>query len=139
MVDLNHLEIDHIGIAVESLSMSSVFYKTLGFAEMSVEEVESEKVRVGIFKLDNQAKIELLEAMTEESPIAKFLQKKGPGIHHICLRVEDIRQKIKKLQEKGVQMIHSEPKLGADNCLIAFVHPKSTGGVLIELSQALTE
>ena len=137
-MSLSHLEIDHIGIAVESLESGRGFYEALGFEEMKVEDVASEQVRVGMFKLDNQAKIELLEATSKESPIAKFLTKKGPGIHHICLRVENIRQKIDELTAKGVQMIHSDPKPGANNCMIAFVHPKSTGGVLVELSQPIT-
>ncbi len=132
---MSTFELDHIGIAVESLEAGSAFYKALGLNLDHEEEVKSEKVKVGFFGLGNQCNLELLEASSQDSPIAKFIEKRGTGIHHICLRVKDIRKIIKQLQNAGVQLINAEPKMGAHNCLVAFVHPKSTGGVLIELSE----
>lgn len=132
---LSGFEIDHIGVAVSNLEQGKLFYEALGFSTMSTEEVPSEMVKVGFLRLDNQASIELLEPTSSESPVAKFIDKRGPGIHHICLRVKDIRATMAQLKSKGMQLINSEPKKGAHNCLVAFVHPKSTGGVLIELSQ----
>jgi methylmalonyl-CoA/ethylmalonyl-CoA epimerase len=128
-------ELDHIGVAVESLEKGRGFYEALGLGAMTVEEVPSEKVKVGFFELANDARIELLEPTASDSPIAKFLEKRGPGIHHICLKVTDIRAAIQKLKAKGMQLINEEPRQGAHNCLVAFVHPKSTGGILLELSQ----
>jgi methylmalonyl-CoA/ethylmalonyl-CoA epimerase len=128
-------ELDHIAIAVESLEKGRVFYEALGLGPMDVEVVPTERVKTGFFALANGPSLELLEATDEESPIAKYLSKRGPGIHHICLRVKDIRAVMKVLKEKGVQLIDQEPKPGAHDCLVAFIHPKSTGGVLVELSQ----
>jgi methylmalonyl-CoA/ethylmalonyl-CoA epimerase len=134
-VKLADLELDHIGIAVPSLEEGRVFYEALGFKKMSVEEVVSEKVRVGFLQMGNDCAIELLEPTSADSAVAKFMSKRGPGIHHICMRVKDIRKTIQDLKSKGMQLINDEPKMGAHNCLVAFVHPKSTGGVLIELSE----
>ncbi len=128
-------ELDHIGIATESLNAGRKFYEALGLKLDHTETVASEKVQVGFFGLNNQCNIELLEPTTKDSSVAKFLEKRGPGVHHICLRVENIRETIKSLVSHGVQMIHAEPFKGAHDCEVAFVHPKSTGGVLIELSQ----
>lgn len=128
-------ELDHIGIAVESLEKGKKFYEALGLGQMGVERVESEKVTVGMFELDNDARLELLEPTQADSPVGKFLEKRGPGIHHICLKVSDIKKVIQTLKTQGVTMINDEPKLGAHGRLVAFVHPKSTGGILLELSQ----
>ncbi len=128
-------ELDHIGVAVESLAKGKVFYEALGLGPMTTERVESEKVTVGFFELDNDSRIELLEATDSESAVAKFIAKRGPGIHHICLKVGDIRSVLKTLKMQGVQLINEEPRQGAHNCLVAFIHPKSTGGILIELSE----
>lgn len=127
--------LDHLGIAVNSLDEGFQFYKSLGFPEMEVEEVPSEKVRVGFIPLQNGVNIELLEATSSESPIAKFLEKKGPGIHHVCLRVKDIESVVEKLKSEGVRLINEEPRPGAHGCKVVFVHPKSAGGVLLELSE----
>ena len=132
-------ELDHIGIAVESLEKGFDFYKALGFAEMDTEEVPSERVKVGFLRLGNRANLELLEATSEDSPIRKFLDKRGPGIHHICLRVKGIDTLVELLKSKGVRMINEKPKMGAHNCKVAFIHPASTGGVLIELSEKQKE
>lgn len=129
------MELDHIGVAVESLEKGRAFYEALGLGPMKTERVESEKVTVGFFELGNDSRIELLEPTDDESAVAKFLAKRGPGIHHICLKVEDIRTTLKMLKTQGVQLINEEPRPGAHNCLVAFIHPKSTGGILIELSQ----
>lgn len=128
-------ELDHIGVAVRSLKEGKVFYEALGYKDMATEDVPGEKVRVGFFELKNQARIELLEPMDETSPIAKFLENRGPGIHHICLRVKDIRAVMASLRQSGMRLLSEEPRQGAHNCLVAFIHPKSAGGVLIELSQ----
>lgn len=128
-------ELDHIAIAVETLEKGRVFYEALGLGPMSVEVVPTERVKTGFFALANGSSLELLEATDAESPIAKFLAKRGPGIHHICLRVKDIRAVMRSLKEKGIQLIDSEPKSGAHGCLVAFIHPKSAGGVLVELSE----
>lgn len=132
---IENLAMDHIGIAVNSLAEGKKFYESMGFAEMYTEEVPSEGVRVGMWELKNQVRIELLEPLNEESPIFKFLQKRGPGIHHVCYRVPDVAKAIQDLKNKNIPMIHETPKPGAHNCLIAFVHPKGAGGVLVELSQ----
>lgn len=134
---MSDFELDHIGIAVEDLGSGFEFYKALGFGSIETEEVASEKVRVGFIPLGNQANLELLEATTQDSTIRKFLEKRGPGIHHICLRVKDIDGILHRLKSAGVRLINEEPKMGAHNCRVAFVHPASAGGVLIELSQKM--
>lgn len=129
------MKLDHIGIAVDSINEARKFYETLGFKMNALEEVSSEKVKIGFFKISQDSEIELLEALDETSPIAKFIAKRGPGIHHLCFEVEDIRSVIEDLKKKGFQMINDQPKIGAKNSQIAFVHPNSTGGVLIEINQ----
>jgi methylmalonyl-CoA/ethylmalonyl-CoA epimerase len=132
-------ELDHIGVAVESLEAGAAFYQSLGLvpegAQIEFEEVPSERVRVGFLRLGNRANIELLEATSEDSPICKFLAKRGPGIHHICFRVADLDAVMARLKEKKVRLLNDEPKLGAHDCRVAFIHPSSAGGVLVELSQ----
>jgi methylmalonyl-CoA/ethylmalonyl-CoA epimerase len=128
-------EMDHIGVAVESLEKGKSFWEAIGLGPMTTETVAAEKVNVGFFELNDGVRIELLEPTEKDSPIAKFLEKKGPGIQQICFRVEDIRATLKMLKSKGVQLINEEPRKGAHDCLVAFIHPKSTGGILIELSQ----
>lgn len=127
--------LDHIGIAVSSIEEGRKFYEAMGFRESATEEVPSEKVRVVMFELANSSRLELLEPLDETSPIAKFLEKRKPGIHHICLRVDDIHSVLQDLKEKNVRLIDEHPKPGAHNCQVAFVHPSATGGVLLELSQ----
>lgn len=128
-------ELDHIAIAVNTLEEGARFYKAIGFGEMLTEDVPSQKVLTGFFKLGNDANIELLAPTSPDSTIKKFLDKRGPGIHHICLRVKDIGPLVETLKAKGIQMIDDKPKPGAHGCQVAFIHPKSTGGVLIELSE----
>jgi methylmalonyl-CoA epimerase len=128
-------ELDHIGIAVRSLSEGASFYEALGLGPMHIEEVASERVKTGFFRLENSCNLELLEATAPDSPIQKFIDKRGPGIHHVCLRVRGLDSLLVRLKEKGVRLINETPKLGAHQCRVAFVHPAATGGVLIELSE----
>lgn len=128
-------KIEHIGIAVKDLeSANEVFATLFGEASYKQETVEIEGVSTSFFKVGPN-KIELLEATRPDSPIAKFIEKKGEGIHHIAFAVEDVRAEMKRLSEAGFRLLSDEPKIGADNKLIAFVHPKSSNGVLIELCQ----
>lgn len=130
-------KIEHIGIAVKNLEESNTLYaKLLGKAHYKIEEVLSEGVRTSFFELGPN-KIELLEATTNESPIAKFIERKGEGIHHIAFAVENIEQEIERLKKEGFKLLNEIPKKGADNKLVAFVHPKSANGVLVELCQEI--
>jgi len=130
-------KIEHLGIAVKDLEVSNtLFEKLLGVAPYKEESVESEGVKTSFFKTGTN-KIELLEATNPESPIAKFIEKKGEGIHHIAFDVEDIHQEIKRLQEEGFIILNETPKKGADNKLVCFLHPKGTNGVLVELCQEI--
>lgn len=129
------MRLEHIGIAVKNLDQSNELFAALfGEAHYKVEAVASEGVKTSFFKTGG-AKIELLEASTEESSIAKFINKKGEGIHHLAFEVDDIDFEIKRLSDLGFTLIHQEPKDGADNKRIAFLHPKSTNSVLVELCQ----
>ena len=128
-------KIEHIGIAVKSLKNSNLlFEKLFGESHYKTESVESEGVKTSFFKV-GENKIELLEASNKNSPIAKFIEKKGEGIHHIAFDVDDIEKEIKRLKKEGFIVLNEKPKEGADNKLVAFLHPKSTNGVLIELCQ----
>lgn len=128
-------KIEHIGIAVKNLEEANKTYQDLLGAEpYKAEEVESEGVLTSFFKIGD-SKIELLSATNENSPIAKFLSKRGEGIHHIAFDVEDIQKEILDLEKKGFTLINKEPKKGADNKLVAFLHPKDSHGVLVELCQ----
>ena len=129
-----NIELDHIGIATPSIESSS-FFKILGLPDGGQEEVTSEKVKVGFYETLNKATIELLEPTSDESPIAKFLGKRGPGIHHICFRVKGMDALVKHLKDNNIQLINEEPRVGAHSCRVVFIHPKSTGGVLVELSE----
>lgn len=132
-------KIEHIGIAVKNLEVSNkLFEKLFGNPPYKEEEVASEGVKTSFF-MNGPNKIELLEATNENSPISKFLEKKGEGIHHIAFDVEDIESEIVRLQNEGFVLINDIPKKGADNKLVVFLHPKSTNGVLIELCQEIKE
>lgn len=127
------MKVEHIGIAVKHLSTSiTVFEKLLNSQCYKTEAVESELVNTAFFKT-GENKIELVEGYSPESPIYKFIEKKGEGIHHIAFEVEDIEAEIKRLVNEGFILINEKPKQGADNKMVAFLHPKSTNGVLIEL------
>lgn len=128
-------KVEHIGIAVKSLAHSGqLFEKLFGRPAYKTETVESEGVSTQFFQL-GQTKIELLEATNPDSPIAKFIDKKGEGIHHIAYQVADIRAEMKRLESEGFQLLNQEPKPGADNKLVCFLHPKTTNGVLVEICQ----
>ncbi len=128
------LRIDHIGIAVPNLQEAIETYEALGLEVAGIEEVEQQKVRVAFLPCGD-SEIELLESTSPDGPIAKFIEKKGPGIQHIALRVDNIENAIANMQEKGWKMIDETPRYGAGGASIAFAHPKSCGGVLLELSQ----
>lgn len=129
-------KINHIGIAVASLDEAIPFYQRgLGMAFMGVEEVAEQKVKVAFLQV-GESKIELLEPTSPESPVAAFLGKNGPGIHHIAYEVDDIELAIGKLEGEGMRMIDKTPRSGAHGARIAFIHPKSSGGVLTELCQS---
>jgi methylmalonyl-CoA/ethylmalonyl-CoA epimerase len=133
------LKIEHLGIAVKSIAESEKLYEVLlNTKSYKQEAVESEGVSTSFFQVGD-SKIELLEATSPDSPIAKFIEKKGEGIHHIAYEVADIHAEMKRLKEAGFKLLHTEPKRGADNKLICFLHPKSSGGVLVELCQEIKE
>ncbi|WP_017731330.1 methylmalonyl-CoA epimerase [Nafulsella turpanensis] len=132
-------KIEHIGIAVKNLSQANGLYARLfGCEHYKVEAVESEGVTTSFFQM-GETKIELLEASRPDSPIAKFIEKKGEGIHHIAFEVEDILAEMRRLQQEGFTILNEQPKRGADNKLVCFLHPKSTQGVLVELCQEIKE
>ena len=130
-------KIEHIGIAVKNLDEANKIYEQLlGTPPYKMETVDSEGVNTSFFKT-GESKVELLQATKDESAIAKFIAKKGEGIHHIAFAVKDIHKEIKRLKEDGYTIINESPKKGADNKLVCFVHPKNTKGVLIELCQEI--
>lgn len=131
------LRIDHIGIAVRDLEASNeLFQKLLGAAHYKTELVESEHVITSFFQV-GESKIELLAASDPDSTIAKYIEKRGEGMHHIAFEVEDIHAEISRLESEGFVLLNREPKRGADNKLVAFLHPKSSNGVLVELCQGV--
>lgn len=126
--------LDHIGIAVESIESGLAIYRTLGIEADSIEEVADQGVRVAFLPVGD-SRIELLEPTRDDSPVARHLESRGAGLHHISLRVPDIRLAMARLSEAGFRLLSEEPVRGAHGCLVCFIHPKSAGGVLIELSQ----
>ncbi len=132
-------KIEHIGIAVKDLEKSNqLFEQLLGVKHYKIEEVLSESVKTSFFEVGPN-KIELLEASNPDSAIAKFIEKRGEGIHHIAFDVEDIEAEMERLKEQGFRLLNEKPKRGADNKLVCFVHPKSANGVLVELCQSIKE
>jgi len=128
-------KIDHIGIAVKNLDETLKFYEdVMGIKCTSKEEVEEQKVRVAFLPVGD-SEVELLESTTEDGPVARFIEKRGEGVQHIAFKVDNIEEAIKDLQEKGVRLIDEKPRYGAGGARIAFLHPKSTSGVLIEISE----
>ncbi len=128
-------KIEHLGIAVSDLSLAEeIFSKLLGLKAYKEEKVEREGVKTVFFQIGD-TKIELLGGLNEESPVSKFILKKGEGMHHIALDVNDLEEEMKRLQKEGFIFIYDQPKEGADNKLINFIHPKSTGGILVELCE----
>lgn len=130
-------KIEHLGIAVKDLTLANEIYsKIFNEQPYKLETVESEGVSTSFFKV-GESKIELLESTNSESPIAKFVEKKGEGIHHIAFEVEDIYVEMERMRKEGFIILNEQPKKGADNKLVCFVHPKSTNGVLVELCQEI--
>lgn len=128
--------LDHIAIAVKSIPQAKKVYEDMGLTfAPEIEEVKEQKVFTAFANIDTNAHIELLEPTSPESTIHKFIESKGEGIHHLCFKVPDVVAKTKELTKKGYKFIYPEPRIGAGGCLVNFMHPKSTGGVLIELSQ----
>ena len=125
-------EIDHLGVAVRSLAEAKKFYETLGLEVMPEEVVEGEKVRVAMVPV-GESRIELLEPTSPDSTIAKFLEKRGPGLHHVALQVTNLVERVEELKAAGTRLINDEVKIGAGGHMYVFVHPSSTGGVLLEL------
>jgi len=129
------MKINHLGIATNGIDEALKFWQdALGLENVHTETVEDQKVRVAMLPIGD-TRIELLEATSDDSPIAKFVEKRGGGIHHIAVEVEDIEAALMKLKAKGARLIDEKPRIGAEGCLIAFVHPSSTNGVLLELIQ----
>lgn len=129
------MKISHLGIATKGIDEALKFWQdALGLENIHTETVEDQKVRVAMLPL-GETNIELLEPTAEDSPIAKFLEKRGGGIHHIAVEVENIEESLAKLKNEGMRLIDEKPRVGAEGCLVAFVHPSSAGGVLMELVQ----
>lgn len=126
--------IDHIGIAVHSIEEGRKFYEALGLTVEHIEEVPDEGVRVAMMRC-GESRIELLEPLSGDSVVARFLEKRGPGIHHLCFASDDLTADDARLRESGIEPMRPEPTRGAGGCRVQFVHPKSTGGVLVELSE----
>jgi len=133
------MKIEHIGIATHSINDALGFWRdALGLDVVGTEEVGEQGVRVAMLPV-GESRIELLEPTGPASPVAKFLEKRGAGIHHVAVRVDDIRAALARLKEKGARLIDESPRIGAGGCLIAFVHPSAAGGVLLELIEEMSE
>ena len=133
------MKINHLGIATRRIDEALSFWgDALGLENVHTEVIEDQKVRVAMLPL-GESRIELLEPTSEDSPISKFLDKRGAGIHHIAVEVDDIEASLAKLKEKGMRLIDEKPRIGAEGCLVAFVHPSSANGVLLELVQTMDE
>ena len=131
------MKISHLGIATKKIDEALKFWENaLGLENVHTETVEDQKVRVAMLPV-GETNIELLEPTSDDSPISKFLEKRGGGIHHIAVEVEDIIASLAKLKAEGMRLIDESPRIGAENCLVAFVHPASSGGVLLELTQKI--
>jgi methylmalonyl-CoA/ethylmalonyl-CoA epimerase len=131
------MKINHLGIATNSIDEALKFWAdALGLENIHTETVEDQKVRIAMLPV-GESRIELLEPTADDSPISKFLEKRGGGIHHIAVGVDDIEASLKLLKDKGLRLIDENPRIGAEGCLVAFIHPSSTGGVLFELVQTL--
>jgi len=129
------LKIDHLGIAVNSIDDGKNFWSdVLGLKFESTETVEAQKVITAFFPV-GESEVELLESTSEDGPIAKYIEKRGPGFQHVAFRVANLEESLKELKEKGIQLIDQEPRLGAGGAKIAFLHPKATGGILVELCE----
>jgi len=134
--DLGDVYLDHIAVATKDLEKSVSIFTKLGLNFSSEREVvEDQKVKTAFAKIDGRANLELLEPLNNDGPIQKYIEKKGEGIHHLCFSVKDVKASTEKLKAEGFIFIYEEPRIGAHQCLVNFIHPKSTGGILIEVSQ----
>ncbi len=132
------MKVDHLGIAVESIDKALSFYQAALGLELAHTEIVSEQgVRVAMLPI-GESRVELLEPTGPDTPVGKFIAKRGGGIHHLCVAVDDIDAALGRLKAQGIPLIDETPRIGAEGCLVAFVHPKGTGGVLVELSQKMT-
>lgn len=127
-------KLDHVGVAVRSIVESRTFYEALGLTVEAIEDVPQEKVRVAMLRC-GETRLELLEPTAPDSPIARFLEQRGPGIHHLCFGSDDLAGDDARLRAAGVQLLRPEPTRGAGGCWVQFVHPRSAGGVLVELAE----
>lgn len=128
-------KVDHIGIAVRSLEGAlKVYESAMGLRAAGIEEVEEQRTRVALIPVGD-SRIELLEAMDASSPIARFIDRRGEGLHHICFQVDNLAAELERLRQAGVRLVDAQPRRGAGGCWVAFIHPSDTGGVLVELSQ----
>lgn len=133
------MKINHLGIATKGIDEALKFWsEALGLENIHTEVVEDQKVRVAMLPI-GESRVELLEPTSDDSPISKFLEKRGGGIHHIAVEVDDIEDSLAQLKAKGMRLIDEAPRIGAQNCLVAFVHPAAAGGVLLELVQTPKE
>ncbi|MBN1401092.1 MAG: methylmalonyl-CoA epimerase [Anaerolineae bacterium] len=130
--------IDHIGIAVQDLEQAARVYEVLGLSVSHTETVEEQGVKIGFLRIGD-SELELLEPTSESSPVGRFLAARGEGIHHLCIEVEDIVETMRQLREAGARLVSEEPQRGAGGALVAFVHPRSAHGVLLELTQPALE
>jgi methylmalonyl-CoA/ethylmalonyl-CoA epimerase len=129
------MQIDHIGIATRKISESlSLWVEKMGLTVAATEEVPEQGVRVAMLPI-GESRVELLEPLSPDSPVGRFLEKRGPGIHHLAIRVANINDELARLKQAGARLIDDTPRVGAEGCLVAFVHPSDTGGVLLELVQ----
>jgi methylmalonyl-CoA/ethylmalonyl-CoA epimerase len=133
-INMKITRVDHIGIAVKSIAESLKFYEALGLKSVGVEEVAEQKVRVAFLPI-GEAEVELLESTAPDGPVAKYIEKNGEGIQHVALRVDNLEAALAELKAQGVRLIDEKPRYGAGGARIAFVHPRSTGGILLELSE----
>lgn len=127
--------IEHVGVAVRSIAEARPLYEALGLEVAAIEEVPQEGVRVALIPC-GESRIELLEPTTPDSPVARFLERRGPGLHHLCLATDDVRGAGQRLRAAGVDLVRAEPTRGAAGCWVQFVHPRSAGGVLLEISES---
>ena len=133
------MKIDHLGIATRGIDEALAFWRdALGLEHVHTETVDDQKVRVAMLPI-GESRVELLEPTSEESPISNFLEKRGGGLHHVAVRVPDINAALERLRSQGVKLIDETPRIGAEGCLVAFVHPKAANGVLLELVQTAAE
>lgn len=138
--ELENCHLDHIAIAVNDLDKAEKIYTDLGLVFGDKREIVADQyVETSFAAVDEKAHIELLKPVNRQGPIQKFLDSKGEGLHHLCFRVKSVKDKSEELLEKGYRLIYEEARIGAGNCLVNFIHPKSTGGVLIEISESLKE